>query len=119
MLERKANVTVETHPSNANVKVLTIEGILDTVTSEEVDKDIMPLVEEDDGYIIADLGKLEYMNSTGMANLMRYYIQKKRRGGSFKIINASDFIYEIMDISGAIKLLEIYKTMDEALATCK
>jgi len=119
MLERKATVEVEKHPSNPKIKILKISGILDTVTSEEVDKEIMPLIEEDDGYLIADLANLEYMNSTGMANLMRYYIQKKRRGGSFKIINASEFIYEIMDISGAAKLLEVYKNLDEALATCK
>jgi len=111
---RTVKISVRDIPGHDKGKVIEIDGILDTLTSEEADKVIGPLI-ENEKVIIADCSRLEYMNSSGLANLMRYYIQMKRRNGEFKMVGLNKMLREIVDISGAMKLLEIHSSMDEAL----
>lgn len=111
---RTVKVSVKDIPGYDKGKVIEINGILDTLTSEEADKVIGPLIEKEK-VIIADCSNLEYMNSSGLANLMRYYIQMKRRNGEFKMIGLNKMLREIVDISGAMKLLEIHNNLDEAV----
>ncbi|MDD5654689.1 MAG: STAS domain-containing protein [Candidatus Omnitrophica bacterium] len=115
---RTIKIQVKDIPGFDKAKLLEIDGILDTLTSEEADKIISPMIEKEK-IIVADCGRLEYMNSSGLANLMRYYIQMKRRNGEFKMVGLNKMLKEIVDISGALKLLEIHNTLDEALKAIK
>lgn len=115
MDEEKFGVEVKNLAGYEDVKLLSIVGILDHLTVEDADKIIGSLVEKEGMCLVVDCSRLAYVNSTGLATLMRYYIQARRRKGSFKIVAPTKYVYEIMDVSGAIKLLEIYKTQEEAI----
>ena len=69
--------------------------------------------------IIFDCADLNYINSTGLALILKYYIQMCRRKHNLKIVNLNKLVYEIMDISGALKLLKVYRTQEEATASLK
>lgn len=104
---------------NPMIKLVRLEGVLDTLTAAEADKIFNPFLDQQEITVIVDCGKLKYMNSTGLANLMRYYIQLKRRQGALKLVGPSDYIKEIIDVSGAIRLLEIYGSQQAAIASIK
>jgi anti-sigma B factor antagonist len=115
---RPVKVQVRDIPGFEKAKLLELEGILDTVSSEEADKIIIPLIEKEK-IIIVDCSRLEYVNSSGLANLMRYYIHMKRTNGKFKMFGLNKMLQEIVDISGAAKLLEIYNNLDETLKSMR
>lgn len=115
MINASLGVEVRTAESNAEIKIVTIVGVLDTISVPKAEEVINPLLERDGGCLIIDCSKLAYMNSTGLALLMRYQIQKRRRNGSFKIVAPTTYVKEIIEVSGAIKMLEIYKSEQEAV----
>ncbi|RLE37059.1 hypothetical protein DRJ17_07365 [Candidatus Woesearchaeota archaeon] len=92
-----------------------IEGALDTLAIAETEKVLNPLIESEEGFIIIDCSKLSYINTVGVVLLLRYHIKAKRKNGGFKIVNLTKTVYEIMEISGALKLLEVYKEIEEAI----
>lgn len=66
--------------------------------------------------LIADFKNLRYVNSTGLGILLHFSKSAKEKGGSFKIANVNENVYEIIEIIGATTLLEIYDELDEAVA---
>lgn len=107
-------IVIEDAAGRTDTKIITITGSLDSVTSIQAEKNIGPLIEQEK-HIIVDCTDLSYVNSTGLAFLLKCYIQMKRREGDFKIVNPNKLIYEIMDITGALNLLEVYNNREEAI----
>ena len=112
MEKKKINIVAK--DIDEGVKLVTIEGELDTVTSTEADEIISCFIDENKD-IIMDCVNLKYLNSTGLALLLKYHIQMKRRERSLRIIILNKFISELLEAAGATKLLEIYKTQGEAI----
>lgn len=100
-----------------NLKVIILEGSLDNTTVIEMESVLDSLIKQSQApFIIMDLSKLDYLNSTGIANLLQYYTHTTRaKQGCFKLFGLSSFIQEILDACGVTKLLEIYATEDEAV----
>ncbi len=70
------------------IRLVEIEGAWDSQTIEEAERTLSSLLNNGDGkYIIVDCSKLNYINTTGLVFLMKYYIRCKRRNGGLKIVN--------------------------------
>lgn len=104
---------------NPMIKLVQLAGVLDTVTVEDADKIFNPFLDQQGLTVLVDCSRLKYMNSTGLANLMRYYIQLKRRQGALKLVAPSHYIKEIINVSGAFRLLEVYGSQQEAIESIK
>jgi len=105
-------------PEKENVKIFILKGSLDMVTTPKLNEIVEPFIQKEDFCVMLEISGINYMNSTGLANILRYHIQLKRRNGSFKLISPNSYIYEILDVTGAVKLLEIHNSIEEALKTC-
>lgn len=102
------------------LKIIEIEGSIDTATTAELDKTVSNVIEKIDKpgiSIIFDFSKVNYINSTGLTKIMNYYMNIMRRGGVLKIANVAKNIYEIFNIVGATKIIKFYSTLNEALET--
>ena len=97
--------------------LLQINGILDDLTATKLDEPLKELLEKENAKdFIFDCLPLEYFNSTGLARLMFYALSKEKEGCTFKfVIDPKAFIYDIVDISGAIMVLDVFPTLEEAL----
>lgn len=105
-------------PSRDEIKIVEIEGSIDSITVIEFEKrmnEIMVTITKPGMTIILDFGKLSYVNSTGLTKLLGCYTEMIRRSGVIKIANITKNIKEILDVVGASKLIKIYATMGEAL----
>jgi len=100
-----------------NIKLIILEGSLDNTTVVEMESVLDSLLNQSQApLIIMDLSKLDYINSTGIANFLQYYTHTTRaKQGCFKLFGLSSFIQEILDVCGVTKVLEIYATEDEAI----
>lgn len=112
----KKDINIKTiEGKQADIKLLKLEGILDTITVPKLDSFMSGLTHQEKLCIIIDCTALTYINSTGLASLILYYIQTKRRNGALKLVTRSEFVDELMNVSGAKKLLDMYETTEAAI----
>ncbi len=82
-----------------------LEGRLDTVTAPDLEREIKGVI---DGVseLTMDLEKLEYVSSAGLRVLLS--VQKiMNRQGKLKIVNVSQTIMEIFEVTGFSDILTI------------
>lgn len=102
-----------------NAMLVRFIGDLDATNVEFVLEKICNLLNEGRINIVADFKKLRYVNSTGLGVLLHFNKSAREKGGSFKIANVNENVYEIIEIIGATSLLEIFDELDEAVESLK
>ena len=101
---------------NNNYLIVTLQGELDHHTSEDIRKRI------DQQYynnnllnIILDLRDLKFMDSSGIGLILGRYKNCKEQKGEVSIVSTNPYIERILKMSGLLKLMKVYNTIDEAL----
>lgn len=118
-MESQIELTFEDIRGKQNAKLIRLIGDLDATNIETVLEKVCHLLNEGYIHIIADFKLLRYVNSTGLGILLHFSKSAKEKGGSFKIANINENVYEIIEIIGATSLLEIYDELDEAISALK
>jgi anti-anti-sigma factor len=114
-MESQIDLQIEDIQGNANAKLVRFVGDLDATNVETVIEKTFNLLNEGYVNIVADFEKLRYVNSTGLGILLHFSKSAKEKGGTFKIANVNENVYEIIEIIGATSLLEIYDEVSEAV----
>ena len=93
---------------NYNEKELTLslEGRIDTITSQDLDKEINEEFGNFDS-LIMDFTGLEYISSAGLRVLIATQKKLKQENMPFVIRNVNDTVGEIFRMSGFDKILKI------------
>jgi len=81
--------------------------------------DIKSLIEQGKTNVIADLSKVNFMNSSGLGILITSLTSLRNAGGDLKICGASDRIESLLMVTKLITVFKHYKTLDEAVAAYK
>ena len=85
---------------------LSVEGRIDTITSQDLDKEINDEMGNFDS-LIMDFTDLEYISSAGLRVLIATQKKLKAEDIPFIIKNVNDTVGEIFRMSGFNKLLKI------------
>ena len=85
---------------------LSVEGRIDTITSNDLEKEITAEMGNFDS-LIMDFDKLDYISSAGLRLLISTQKKLKPDNIPFVIKNANDTVKEIFRMSGFDKLLKI------------
>ena len=91
---------------NEKELILSIEGRIDTITSQELEKEIDDELGNFDS-LIMDFTDLEYISSAGLRVLIATQKKLKPENIPFVIKNVNDAVGEIFRMSGFDKLLKI------------
>ncbi|WP_407392677.1 STAS domain-containing protein [Methanobrevibacter sp.] len=93
---------------NYNEKELTfsIEGRIDTITSQELDNEIQEEIGNFDS-LVMDFNDVEYISSAGLRVLIATQKKLKPENIPFIIKNVNDSVSEIFRMSGFDKILKI------------
>ena len=97
------------------VKVLKIEGKLNTRSSPDAEKQLARLIESGEKRILINLEKLDYISSSGLRVLLATAKKLNSSGGELRICGVKDFVEEIFQISGFSTIFTIYENETEAL----
>ncbi len=84
---------------------ITAEGRLDTITAPELEgviREIIPSVTE----LVLDFEKLDYISSAGLRVLLSTHKNMTGKGG-LKIVNVSQPIMEIFEVTGFSEILTV------------
>ena len=87
------------------VLIIELEGKIDTNNSSAVEKEILSICSGSDyDSIILDADHLEYISSSGLRVILRL-----RKKGQLKIINASNEVYDILEMTGFTMMMPVEK----------
>lgn len=65
--------------------------------------------------IVFDLRELNFMDSSGIGLLMARYKMCSENGGKVLIVNDNQNIQRILRMSGILKIIDVYSSIDDAL----
>lgn len=89
-----------------------VMGGPDAVTLNEK---LHELIEDDKTNVVADLGKVKFMNSSGLGMLIGGLTTMRKAGGDLRIANATDKIESLLIITKLITVFKHFKSLDEAV----
>lgn len=82
-----------------------------------LNEELHELIEQDKTNVVVDLGKVKFMNSSGLGMLIGALTTMKKAGGDLRIANATDKIESLLIITKLITVFKHFKTLDEAIAS--
>jgi anti-sigma B factor antagonist len=97
------------------VSVLTLRGEIDVYTAPRMRQAIVDLVDAGSLNIVVDMGKVDFLDSTGLGVLVEGLKRVRTRSGNLAIVVTQDKIVKIFDITGLNKAFPIYGSLQDAL----
>ncbi len=98
-----------------DVKVVGIEGHLDTNTSPDVEAQFSQLLDQGVKKILVNFEKLEYISSSGLRALLTTAKQLESTDGSLRVCSLNENVQEVFDISGFSVIFSVFGSESEAL----
>ncbi|RKZ14439.1 anti-sigma factor antagonist [bacterium] len=100
----------------AGVAILELSGkIMGGPDSEKFSSTLKQLIHEEKTRVLIDLGKVTWVNSTGLGILISGYTTMKRNNGEMKLLNVSERIESIFMVTKLASVFESYKDETEAI----
>lgn len=65
--------------------------------------------------IVVDLGKVKFMNSSGLGMLIGALTTMRKAGGDLRIANATDKIESLLIVTKLVTVFKHFKSLDEAI----
>ncbi|MFU8860782.1 MAG: STAS domain-containing protein [Cyclonatronaceae bacterium] len=93
-----------------------VMGGPDAVTLNE---QLHELIDQNKKNIVVDLGKVKFMNSSGLGMLIGALTTMRNAGGDLRIANATDKIESLLIITKLITVFQHFKSVDEAVESFK
>jgi anti-sigma B factor antagonist len=90
---------------NGTVLEVTVNGRLDTVSSPDLEKALLP-VSGDIEVIAYDFSGLDYISSAGLRTLLHVH-RSMRTGGKTKITGCNQVVKEVFNVTGLSDVMEI------------
>ena len=80
--------------------VVTVTGELDSLTSEEFQQQLAPLMGREGLQVEMDMAGVEYIASKGLRVLLALAQSLMPKGGSLKVVNLTPAVQMVFDMSG-------------------
>ncbi len=100
--------------------LLNVEGVIKLGESAQFFAQALErALEEDEGNVLVDFSRINYIDSTGIGELVGYLGRFRDRNRKLILINPSDRIRKLLAIAQPDRLFTIYDSLDAALQTEK
>src|SRR5262245_28933759 len=90
-----------------------LTGSLDTATAPELERQLMPVLNEPINQMVFDLAKLKFISSAGLRVIASVRKKLRERGGELSCVNMQPQIQEVFDIIKALPGISIFKDYAE------
>lgn len=99
--------------------VLSLRGEVDVYTAPRLRQAIVDLVDAGSPLVVVDMGKVDFLDSTGLGVLVEGLKRARARESDLAIVATQDKILKIFDITGLNKAFTIFGTVDDAVGESK
>lgn len=97
-----------------DVVVISPEGSIDSKTAGDAQSQIMNHVVETDKIVLL-FTKVDFVSSAGLRLLLMIYRQIKSKNGKVILVDVSDEIKEVMEMTGFINFFDFSDNLNDAL----
>jgi len=100
------------------VRTISVRGELDLSTAPELEGPLEQTVDGGDSSVLIDLSNCEFIDSTGIALIVRAWqrLDRGEEGHSLVICSQNDQVRRVLEITGLELSIPVHPTRDEALA---
>ncbi len=97
--------------------LLTIEGVVKLGQSARFLADALKrALAEDRGHVLVDLERINYIDSTGIGELVGYLVRFQEAQRKLILLKAPDRILKLLAVANVADLFPLYDTVEEALS---
>jgi len=107
-------LTVEIVEKPKGVMTVSLNGVLDTSTYQELSKKLEGVLMPDAKVLIFNMEKLEYISSMGISVILKARKYIEGHGESFIMVNLQPQIQAVFDIVNALPSTQIFRNLQEA-----
>jgi anti-sigma B factor antagonist len=80
-------------------------------------KTVRGLLDEDRTKIVLNLGDVDYIDSSGIGELVSAYTTTKNRGGELKLLHLTKKVHDLLQLTKLYTVFEVYSEESTALAS--
>lgn len=112
-----AHLTIDERTAG-NVTILELDGKITIGDgSVQLREAVRKLLEQGHKNLLIDLGKVDYVDSSGIGELVSCYTTTKNQGGQLKLLNLTKKIQDLLSITKLLTVFETFEGESEALAS--
>jgi len=101
-----------------NVLIIELEGeLMGGPEADEFRSLVDETIKNEKNRVVVDMGKVNWMNSSGLGMLMSALTSLRSSGGDLKLANMSDRVRRPIQITRLDSVFDDYDTVDEAVIT--
>lgn len=97
------------------VAIITLKGRLTVGESSGLREKVNELVAAGKFQVVMDLSALDYIDSTGLGNLVIYYTSLKKQGGALKLVNLNKRNVELLLLTKLHTVFEVFTDLQDAV----
>ncbi len=101
----------------SGVGILVLSGQLTTDSDRQFRKAIDTLIESGRMRVLLDFTELDYMDSSGIGELVAGYRTIQRLGGALKILKPSKRVKNALELTQQLPIFEIFEDAETAIAS--
>lgn len=109
-------ISLDATGTNGEISVVRVDGVIDTMTSSELEKVMSSLMERSRYNIIIDLGGVDYISSAGWGIFISNIREIRQNGGDLKLARMIPNVYEIYELLEFDSILQAYENVERAKA---
>jgi anti-anti-sigma factor len=100
------------------VRAISVRGELDLSTAPTLEGPLEQAIESGEGSVLIDLSQCEFIDSTGIALIVRAWqrLDNDGNGRGLVICSQNDQVRRVLEITGLELSIPVHTTKDEALA---
>ena len=107
------------HYSKDGIEVIDVEGEIDIYTAPRLRELLIDLASTDNCQLIVNLGKVKFLDSTGLGVLVGALKRVRAHDGSLDLVCPQHRLLKMFRITGLTKAFGIHETVDQAIAASK
>ena len=100
------------------VRTISVRGELDLSTAPDLESPLEQVLESSEGSVLIDLSQCEFIDSTGIALIVRAWqrLDGDADGRNLVLCSQNDQVRRVLEITGLELSIPVHLTRDEAMA---
>jgi anti-sigma B factor antagonist len=94
--------------------ILEIGGEIDVYTAPRLRERLIEMVNAGEKHVVVDLGRVEFLDSTGLGVLVGAHRRLKAREGSLNLVCPHERLLKVFRITGLDNVFDIHRSVEEA-----
>ncbi len=100
-----------------SVNIISLSGRLDAYSANDLERKLDSLIDADQVQLVVNLGRLEYISSSGLRVLLAALKKVRKQQGDIKLACLKPYIKEVFDIAGFTQLFTIFDAEEAAVSS--